>query len=312
MIIESGSIKGLGKTSFSIRLGQEICEQRGLDYTLEKSVVFDPTSEKIIDSVKTLPPCYPIHVDEAGKVLFKLNFAKDYQKDLVIFLNVCRRYGKIIPLNHPSFWGLDGNVRDVADYRVTILKRGIAIVRGKSKNPEAKDKWMKDETEKLFKERVRNPMDIDAMIQALRETPNYLFEIHYKPVDVELYAKYKEMSKALELESFYKNFQNRYRLGMEGLLTVFYIEAKKRRFIYGLTSLTRAVNRYIRLKTGTATGGFSRSGLKDMANYALEHGLYDEMVTSLETSKFFKQPEEKDIIEEHEDDPDEDPSITSL
>lgn len=288
MIVESGAIKGLGKTSWSILLGQEICRQRGLNYSLEKSIVFDPTSEKIIDSVKNLPACYPIHVDEAGKVLFKLNFAKDYQKDLVIFLNVCRRYGKIIPLNHPSFWGLDRNVQEIADYRITILKRGIAIVRGKSKNPESKDKWMKDETEKAMKERVRNYMDIDAMINALRETPNYLFEIHYNPVDTETYAKYKEMSKALELESFYKNHQNKYKIGLEAVLTIFNEENTKHRFPYHYGELVRAMNKAVQFKTGSMAGGFTRSMIRDIIQNDEDNGLKDFIYKDIKISRTYK------------------------
>jgi len=212
VIVDSGSVKGTGKTTFSLHMCKEVCELIGEEFSLKRCVIFDPTNEKIVESVKRFPLAFPLDIDEAGKVAYKRNWNKEYQKKLIIFISVCRKHGKIIFFNHPSFWQLDTDLRDLADYRVTILKRGIALVRAKDPNPEAKDKWLRDETEELIqKYRGKNILEIDRIIEAIKQAPNFLFEIRFPEFDQNIYKKYEEMSKEEELKSFYEASVDKYR-----------------------------------------------------------------------------------------------------
>lgn len=285
LIIESGSLKGTGKSTFSMLLEEEISEIKNFKFDIIEMTVFDPTSEKIVERVKYKPRAYPVHIDEAGKVAYKRNWNKEWQKDLIIFINVCRKHGKIIPLNHPSFWGLDSDLRDIADYRVTILRRGLAIVRGKVANPEAKDKWIKDETEKLINEMVHDKMDVDATINALRRTPNYLFEIHFPEMDQKVYSVYEKMSMEAELESFYAAGQNKYRLGFEGAVGVikFFMQITDNQ--YSFTDVTRAINGWIHYRTGVGRSTFTPPIMKDIAQQLEVNGY-----TPLEFGKLLQKP----------------------
>ncbi|MEM5867201.1 MAG: zonular occludens toxin domain-containing protein [Candidatus Aenigmatarchaeota archaeon] len=219
LVVESASKKGTGKSTFSILLAQEICKIIGLNFDLREIAVFDPTSSRIIDLVKEKPEGFPIIIDEAGRIAYKRNWYKEYQKQLVLFLNLCRKHKKIIILNHPNFWQLDNHVLQVADYRVTILKRGIALVRGKINNPETTDPWMRVESEKLFKKYCKNPLNVNESIAAIKKMPNFLYEIYYGTVDEKLYKEYFKMSKEEEIKGFYEGtIQNKWYYGFEGLL----------------------------------------------------------------------------------------------
>jgi len=264
VIVESGSHKGTGKSTFSMEEEQEISKIRGFKFDIPEMTVFDPTSEKIVERVKYKPMAYPVNIDEAGKVAYKRNWNKEYQKDLVIFLNVCRKHGKIIFLNHPTFWELDTGIRDIADYRVTIMRRGLAIVRGKIANPEAKDKWIKEETDKLIKEMVHDQMNVDATINALRKTPNYLFEIHFPKMDEKLYSVYESMSKEAELESFYAAGQNKYRLGFEAALGVIKYFVQLTGSKQSWVDIARALNNWITFRTGVGRSTFIPQSCKDI------------------------------------------------
>lgn len=257
LIIESGSVKGTGKSSFSTDLEIEICKQMGFKFELEEIVIFDPTNEKIIDKVKNKPDGYPIRIDEASKVAYKRNYAKDEQKDLIVFVNVCRKFHKIILINNPSFWGLDKDLLDLADFRVIILKRGVAIVCGKDKNPDSKDKWRRDPTNLAVEKNPRNILDSEAMIGIFRRNDNYLFEVNFPPVNPIIYDAYEKISKEAEIAGFLENAKstNLKQYEFEAAIGMFtYIN---RRMTDSLTSteIGLIINKWIQLhgKSGMVT-----------------------------------------------------------
>lgn len=248
VIVESGSVKGTGKSTFSMDLSMQICILMGYKYELLEVVVFDPTNEKIVERVKVKPDAWPIHVDEASKVAYKRNYNDDAQKNLIVFINVCRKHHKIIIINNPTFWGLDKDLLELADFRVTILKRGLAIVRGKISNPETMDKWLRKDTDEMIKKMCRNEMDVDGMINVLRKVPNYLFEIRYEELPQEFYKNYEELSKEAELESFYQKDEFIHKYISEALVGV--LDKLKRRYgnEFSWKDIAIAVNRYLKLK----------------------------------------------------------------
>lgn len=244
VIIESGSVKGTGKSVFTLNCDMEISRQKGFRFDLNDMVVFDATNEKVVDMVRMRPGGWPIHVDEASKVAYKRNWSKDEQKDLIIFINVCRKFHKIILINNPTFWGLDKDLLDLADYRVTILKRGLAIVRGKSKNPESKDKWFRDWTDEMVAKASKNQMDVDEIINALRKTPNYLYEIRFPPIDQKIYSVYEQMSRENELKNFYANQRDDgYHTYFDTMLVLFkYATSNNPNLKWSWRSLANAIN----------------------------------------------------------------------
>jgi len=252
LITESGSVKGTGKTTFSTLLSMEVCRQKGFKFELEESVIMDPTNEKIVDQVRLKPIAFPLQVDEASKVAYKRNYAEDKQKKLIIFINVSRKFYKIVNLNNPSFWGLDKDLLDSADFRIVILQRGLALVLGKSKNPEAEDKWNRKVNDEKIREYAKNQMNIEQIINALRNSPNYLFEIRFGEMDKGMYARYEKMSQENELQSFYETNQNTWRYATEALISMMRFTMRHKLELSG-TDIARNVNWYLKeKKVGTA------------------------------------------------------------
>jgi len=294
IITESGSVKGTGKTTFSTLLTMEVDRKKDFKFSIQNQIVFDPTNEKIIEQVKTKPPCYPLQVDEASKVAYRRNWADEKQKRLMIFANVCRKYYKIINLNNPGFWKLDRDLLEIADFRITILKRGIAIVRGKIKNPEADDLWMRKITDELIRSAAPNQMDIDKVINALRKAPNYLFEIHFGELDPEVYAEYEKISQETELQSFFESQQNKWRFITEALVG-FLSYAKKHtgEYPFSWTDICREVNYHLRIRTGIP-GGLLSTRLRDMAAEGEGFGLQERLNKAVIAQLSQKKPQTAD------------------
>lgn len=202
VIVDSGAVKGTGKTVFSIKLCKEICKLIDYKYSFDL-IVFNPTSEKIVDLVKTLPRGCPLHIDEASKVAYKRDYQKEYQKDLIKFVNICRKFGKIIIYNNPDFWDLDKDLRNLADFRVIIVKRGLGQVKGKSPNPDLKDKWLRDKSIEIIEGYIKRDITkLERTRSGIRKTPNFLYDIPFGNMDSQEYEDYVKLSKKEEIRSF--------------------------------------------------------------------------------------------------------------
>jgi len=200
IIVDSGSIKGTGKSTFSIKLSKKICLKIGYKYSF-KLIIFNPTSRKIIEKVKTLPIGCVIHIDETTRVAYKRDFQKEFSKNLIKFINICRKFGKIVIFNNPDFWDLDKDLRNLADFRVTILKRGMAQVRGKYVNPEVDDKWLRKQSTEIIDHHIKSdPTSVDNVIGAIRKTHNYLFDLPFTELKEKEYEEYEKLSKVEELK----------------------------------------------------------------------------------------------------------------
>lgn len=228
IIVDSGGVKGTGKSVFSMQLAKLLCKLINYTFSFDL-IVFNPDEARIIEMVKNLPEGCPILIDEASKVFYKRDFQKDYQKNLIKFINVCRKFRKIIILNNPDFWDLDKDLRNLADFRVVIVKRGLAQVRGKSPNPDLKDKWLRDFTSDKIEEYTKGDITkVEKVRLALKKIPNHLFDIPIADMDKEEYKRYEELSKREELKAFIEDKPTEYILlrMMAYMLSLYETETK--------------------------------------------------------------------------------------
>lgn len=208
-VVESGSVKGTGKSVYSKGQSESICNMLDPKYPYQMFdtdgrmglMLLDATEEKLKKMVKTLPFGVPIHIDEAVFVAYKRDFQDEAVKKLVKFINICRKFRKPIFLNIPSFWDLDKDVRNLAEYRITIVKRGIACVRGKYPNPEYTDLWLREESKKKIDKAIGSDItDLNGVIRGIRGCRNHLFDIIFPDMTKEEYDMYEKKSMEIEGE----------------------------------------------------------------------------------------------------------------
>lgn len=211
IIVESGSVKGTGKSVFSKQMSEAICKQIGYPYRMfdegdkKGLMLLDATEQKLKTLVKELPFGVPIHIDEAVFIAYKRDYQDDAVKKLVKFINICRKFRKPIFLNIPSFWDLDKDIRNLAEFRATVIYRGIACIRGKYPNPEYEDLWLKDESKKKIDKAIGHDItDLKGVIRGIRSCRNHLFDITFPNMTDEEYKVYEEMSMKIEGEQMNK------------------------------------------------------------------------------------------------------------
>lgn len=286
IIEESGSMKGTGKTVFSMLSSMDICKKQGFKYSLEENMVIDAKNETIAEKIKSKPFGYPIHIDEAIKVAYRRNWNEDPQKKLMELIAVCRKHHKIVHANNPAFITLDKDLLDLADYRVIILQRGYALVFGKLKDPNEPDKWMIKEANQLMKDRKINRMDVDEVINVLRNMKNCIYEIKFGNVDPKLYERYEALSREMELKSFIEADADSMHARYEALVGIVNI-LKDTYQTFTWPEVTKAINKYIAIKE--KKGVLTPSRVREVASEAMGVGLDDwfkphEMKLNLEST----------------------------
>ena len=194
-VVDSGAVKGTGKTVFTIDTGKDICKNIGFEWKLQKLMLMNPTTPKIISMIKSLPYGVPIAVDEAIFLAYKRDYQENPVKNLVKFVNICRKYRKPVFLNSPSFWDLDKDIRNLCDFRITVIKRGIACVRGKYSNPEYEDLWLREESKKIIDKSIGSDFtDLNAVIRGINKCRNHLFDIIFPDISKAEYEEYEKLS----------------------------------------------------------------------------------------------------------------------
>lgn len=190
--------EGVGKSSFAIQL----CRRIG-QFRLGRNVLFSPRSDDIKNMITQLPKYSPVLLDEAIKVLYKMNFSSKVQKVLNQFYTLCRQENQISIFVIPTFNDLSTFYRN---HRVKIwihiLERGIGIVFIKDSNPLVKrdDCWHLEDTEKLFKKVNFNMLSRQTKIKWLARNKCFVGTLKFKDLPPNIAEKYKYLKTVKKYE----------------------------------------------------------------------------------------------------------------
>jgi len=121
--------------------------------------------------------------DEAVNMLFKRDFMKGNQKDLLKIMDVCRDHNHLFIFNIPSFWALDGHtVQTRTRLWIYVEKQKYAHIFAPIRNMFARDVWFRDYNMKLFMKHKR-----------FTKSPNYITSISFDPLSAAEYRVYKKV-----------------------------------------------------------------------------------------------------------------------
>jgi hypothetical protein len=179
--------EGVGKSSLAIKLGMAIDDE----FRLEKNILFSPIETEVQDAVTKMPKFSVIILDEAIKVLYKLNWNTKLQKMLNTLYTLCRKENKVTILCIPRLTDLSEMFRN---HRVKIWihisRRGCAMVFLKNDNPFGEDTWgfklMQKRTDKIN----WSALEFENQIRLVKKLPTFFGAFHFEDLNIKVKQRY--------------------------------------------------------------------------------------------------------------------------
>ena len=192
--------EGVSKSTCANHIGFKVDK----NYSFERSVLFAPTAEGLVESIKKLPRFAAVNADEAIKVLYKQTWW--LQTFINKFYRLCRQDNKISILCMPRFSEFNEGFRNHRIlFWIHLLDRGIGIVYQKNWSPFSKDPWNFDKNDKMIEEiimgrRKYHTFSLDQKISILERSPNFLDVVTFPDLPPELRIQYKELAASHKYE----------------------------------------------------------------------------------------------------------------
>ncbi|HME87154.1 MAG TPA: hypothetical protein VKE88_01975 [Candidatus Nanoarchaeia archaeon] len=134
-IVIDGS-RGLGKSSLSYKLLSRL--QLRIPFKPRRDIVY--TREDVLRHLSSkIQGC--IFADEMVNVSYNRDFYQEDQKTLIKALNMYRDSGNVFIMCVPNFADLDVQIRELVSIRITVLRRGIALIQMPKSSLYTHDKW---------------------------------------------------------------------------------------------------------------------------------------------------------------------------
>ena len=99
--------------------------------------------------------------DEMINVSFNRDFYNEDQKDLIKMINMNRDHCNLFSACVPRFQTLDSQIKDLCKIKLTVVRRGIAVVQTPNRTIYSRDKWDQATNEKIerewLKKGIQNP-----------------------------------------------------------------------------------------------------------------------------------------------------------
>jgi hypothetical protein len=128
--------RGLGKSTLAFKICPRL--KLGIPFVPTRDIIYDKdTALKHIATKKK----GVIFLDEAIGISYNRDFYTETQKQILKALNMYRDSGNLVIFCVPAFADLDVQLRELCSMRITILKRGIALVQKPRPSLYDKDKW---------------------------------------------------------------------------------------------------------------------------------------------------------------------------
>jgi hypothetical protein len=93
--------------------------------------------------------------DEMINVTFNRDFYNEDQKDVIKMINMNRDHKNLIIACVPSFKTLDTQIKNLCKIRLTVVRRGLAIIQTPNRTIYVADKWDEATNEKIEREWIK-------------------------------------------------------------------------------------------------------------------------------------------------------------
>jgi hypothetical protein len=182
------------------------------NYDLEKNVLYTPNAKEMTEKISyrkyigknvtppdtALPPYSFINIDEAIRILFKLEQWSGIQRFLKKLFALARSENKIIGFCIPDFLDMGSGFRARMDYWINMETRGMASVESRGMNKYKTDKWNLDDNNKSYESYTGRKKycditpEMNVQIQS-RISKNFMTSFHVPKLPDALDKRYNEL-----------------------------------------------------------------------------------------------------------------------
>jgi len=194
LVIAITGEEGMGKSVLAIQLGMRLDK----NFKLEKNSIYTNEDKEIIDKITTLPRYSVLIIDEAVKLLYKLNWQSPIQKMMNQIYNLCRKENQISIFCIPRFRDLNEYFRNQrVKIWIHVIARGHAIIFTRDWSPVSKDPWYCDSLQKTIEQGSRKlnvgEIGLEEKLMFLRKSRSYATDFTFEDISDELKEEYKKL-----------------------------------------------------------------------------------------------------------------------
>jgi len=178
-IIAITGFRGVGKSVLMRQIGKEL---KLCDYDMNKYHIY--SRKELVDNLEKLEKKDILCVDEAINTIFKREFQKKNQIQIIKMFNTYRDKFFTVFLLVPLFWDLDSSVRNsmMIKFWIFCYKKGRAVIFTHNHNPATTDPFNRDSIHYAWARK------------RIRTSRNYFNDLRWsnlKPEEYDLYAEIK-------------------------------------------------------------------------------------------------------------------------
>jgi len=155
--------RGLGKSTLAIHLARGVAREfkklgsENYKFNWRNALIYTKKETKQFwHKWKTLGIA-----DEMINVTFNRDFYDEEQKDIIKMINMNRDHCNLFISCVPQFQTLDSQIKNLCKIRITVVRRGLAIIQTPNRTVYVKDKWDQATNEKIerdwLKRGIKNP-----------------------------------------------------------------------------------------------------------------------------------------------------------
>ncbi|MCM8786859.1 MAG: hypothetical protein NC935_02265 [Candidatus Omnitrophica bacterium] len=173
-------------------LAREIAKLFDRRYNDDRNCIY--SRNEFMSKIEAFPPSAFI-LDEAINLLYKRDWNKGTQKELIRALNVCRSKRHLLIFIQPFFSDMDPDIRKSRlRLWIFVIKRGLAVVfRPIQTLSGEEDPWNLKENNILVKKFVKKYGKVIGTIEGCYRTENFLSFLRWENISKEEYNLYEEV-----------------------------------------------------------------------------------------------------------------------
>lgn len=173
-------------------LGIQIAKAYDRRFNFDRNLIY--SRSELMEKIETFPPSAFI-IDEAINVLYKREWNKGGQKEMIKLLNICRSKGHMLIFIQPNFEDMDKDIRNKRlRLWVDVIKRGVGVMWKPIKSlGGGTDPWNLDFNDKLVKTKVKKFGIVEGYIEGAAKSQNFQNIVRWDNLTPEEYAQYERV-----------------------------------------------------------------------------------------------------------------------